>query len=128
MNKKVIAGVVIEKENKYLLVQQKNPKIYGLWNLPAGKVDLNESVEQAAIRETKEETGFTVELGDKIAFFEGNENTPEKHIFKANITGGEIEFPVEEIITVEWFTYKEIISMKSSLREGYIIETLKKIQ
>lgn len=128
MNKKIVAGVVIKKDNKYLLVQQKNPKSFGLWNFPAGKVDSNETIENAAIREAKEESGFDVELGEKIAVFEGNENTPEKHIFKAEINGGDINFPEEEIMDVNWFTYEEIVSMKDKLREDYILETLEKIK
>ena len=65
----VVAGVVIKKDGKYLLIQEKKPKAYMLWNFPAGKVDVGESIEQAAIREAKEESGYDVELIKEIAVF-----------------------------------------------------------
>ena len=52
----VVAGCVIQKDGKYLLVQEKQQKVYGLWNLPAGHVDEGETFEEAAIRESQEET------------------------------------------------------------------------
>lgn len=36
------------------------------WSIPKGKLDPGESFEQAAVRELREETGFTVELGDEL--------------------------------------------------------------
>lgn len=35
----VVAGCVIEKDGKFLLVQEKKPIAYGLWNLPAGRAN-----------------------------------------------------------------------------------------
>lgn len=58
----VVAGCVIKKDGNYLLVQERQPKVYGKWNLPAGHVDKDETIEQAAVREAKEETGYEVEL------------------------------------------------------------------
>lgn len=51
----VVAEVVLQKDDKFLLVQEKQAKAYGKWNLPAGKVDKGESLEQAAVREAREE-------------------------------------------------------------------------
>ena len=59
---KVIVGGIIEKNGKYLLVQEAKKKCYKKWNFPAGHLDFNESLEQGAIREIKEETGCDVEL------------------------------------------------------------------
>ena len=36
----MVAGAVLEKDNKYLLVQEKKPEAYKLWNLPAGRVEV----------------------------------------------------------------------------------------
>ncbi len=44
----VVAGCVIRRDSTYLLVQEKQKKAYGLWNLPAGYVDKGETIEQAA--------------------------------------------------------------------------------
>lgn len=42
-----------------LLIQRQKPPYQGCWALPGGKLDANESVEQAAARELREETGIT---------------------------------------------------------------------
>lgn len=101
-----IAGVAIIKDNKILLVQEKKPSVYGLWNLPAGHVNKGETPEIAAKREGEEETGFKLELDDKIGTFP---LTPEAqmHVYKANILGGEIKFDENELLAVNWFTKEE---------------------
>lgn len=53
--------IIIELEDgKIILIKRKNPP-YG-WAIPGGFVDYGESLESAAIREAKEETGLDVEL------------------------------------------------------------------
>lgn len=53
--------IIIEVENKGLvLIRRKNPP-YG-WAIPGGFVDYGESLEEAAIREAKEETSLDVQL------------------------------------------------------------------
>ncbi|TAE35480.1 MAG: NUDIX domain-containing protein [Sphingobacteriales bacterium] len=55
-------GLVKSNENKYLFIKRN-----GYWDLPKGKLELNEKKKQAAIREVEEECGITVEsLGKKI--------------------------------------------------------------
>ena len=117
----VVAGVVIKQDGKYLLVQEKQPKAYGLWNFPAGKVDLGESLEEAAIREAKEESGYNVELIKEIDIFQAKSTDVVKHNFEAKIIGGELVFPKDEILDARWFTFEEIKEMNSQLRNEGII-------
>ena len=56
----VIAGCLIVKNNKILMVKEAKKKCYGQWNFPAGHVEENELVTDAAIREAYEETGCKV--------------------------------------------------------------------
>jgi len=56
------AGVLIEMEGGVVLIRRgHNPK-KGRWALPAGFIEADESIEEAAIRECKEETGLDVEI------------------------------------------------------------------
>ena len=55
-------GVLVEMEGGIILIQRGQPPFVGRWALPAGYIEADESVEQAAVRECKEETGLDVEL------------------------------------------------------------------
>ncbi|GAA4755028.1 NUDIX hydrolase [Actinomycetospora chibensis] len=54
-----VAAVVLDDHGRVLLIQRTDN---GLWALPGGAQDLGESVSQAAVRETREETGLKVEV------------------------------------------------------------------
>ena len=58
----VIAGCIIVRDNKILMVKEAKKKCYGQWNFPAGHVDELEKITDAAVRETYEETGCKVKL------------------------------------------------------------------
>lgn len=55
-------GVVVRKEDNVLLVKRANVPGRGLWSVPGGLVKLGEMVQDAALREVKEETGLKVEI------------------------------------------------------------------
>lgn len=112
----IVCGVVVEKNEKYLLVQEKQPKAYGKWNLPAGKVDARESLEQAAIREAKEECGYDVELAAHVLTLHQATELPVLHAFTGRIIGGTLRFPPDEILDAQWFSYDEIKAIGKDLR------------
>jgi ADP-ribose pyrophosphatase YjhB (NUDIX family) len=56
------AGAVVHGEHKVLLVKRKYPPNEGRWALPGGLVELGERVQDAVVREVKEETGLEVVL------------------------------------------------------------------
>lgn len=120
----VVAGVVLKKDNKYLLLQEKQPKAYMQWNFPAGRVDVGESLVDAARREAKEESGYDVELIREIKIYHDSATSVVKHIYEANIVGGELNFPEDEILDAKWLTFDEIKDMKDQLRSSWIIDTI----
>ena len=121
----IVAGAVLEKDGKYLLVQEKQAKAYGLWNLPAGRVEVGDSIESTAVKEVKEETGFDIELGKKLFVHQDSAKEPPQHAFVAKIVGGKLEFPKNELLNAHWFTLDEIQSMKDKLRGRWVLRAIK---
>ena len=61
---RVSAYGIIKHEGKILLVNTKSP---GKWFLPGGEVEIGEEMEDAVKRETHEECGIDVEVGELLA-------------------------------------------------------------
>ena len=120
MSTSIAAGGVIEQEGKYLLIQEAREDIHGKWNLPAGRLDPGETVSEAAKREIYEECGFSVELTGvcQIGSWKLVDNIAIGIIFSTKIVGGEINFNPDEIMDAKWFTYDEILAMRSELRSA----------
>jgi len=119
----IIVGGVIEKDGKYLLVQEAKEKCYGKWNLPAGHLDPNETMLEAAVREVKEETGCDVNLLNVVQI--GNKQLENdifvSIIFSTELISENIKFDKNEILDVKYFDYEEILNMHSELRNYQFI-------
>jgi 8-oxo-dGTP diphosphatase len=59
----VAVGVLLLDGERVLLVERATPPQVGKWTVPGGKVELGETLEEAAARELREETGLACELG-----------------------------------------------------------------
>ena len=105
------AGCVVTRPSKkgkpkYLLIHR--PR-YDDWSLPKGKLDKNETFLEAALRETKEETGFdgtNPVLVGTVAYLTKVGN-PKVVRWWLTRTGGGSFKPNSEVDRVEWLTYKK---------------------
>ena len=117
---KVIVGGVLEKDGKYLLVQEAKEKCYKKWNVPAGHLNFNESIKQGAIREIKEETGCDVELNGILyianRIFE--DDLFIMIIFSTKLLNENIKYDKSEILDVQWFSYEEIMNQMDNKLRG----------
>ena len=119
---KVIAGCLVVKENKILMVKEANAICYGKWNFPAGHVDENEKIRAAAIREVYEETGYTVKLKGVLPIVSIKSPNGETHVlvhFVADIVEENIKFDTKEILDVKWIDINEIKNMSINEIRGY---------
>src|SRR5438876_10982537 len=49
-------GAIVFRGSQVLLVRRRDPPSQGRWSIPGGAVEVGETVEQAVVRETREET------------------------------------------------------------------------
>lgn len=60
------SAVILDGNNRVLLVKRGHEPAKGLWSLPGGSVEEGETLTQAAVREVFEETGLNVVTGDEV--------------------------------------------------------------
>lgn len=59
-------GILIKRGEEYLLIKRASEPDKGLWTIPGGLVEVGERVEEAAVREAREETGLEVEIRETL--------------------------------------------------------------
>lgn len=102
MKKEKSCGTIIIENNKVLLIQQTD----NAWGFPKGHVENNETEQETAIRETKEETNLDVEIISNkkyiINYKINNEIDKKVIFFLAKKTSDKIKKQDEEIKNIKW--------------------------
>ena len=91
---KLMVDVVIPSEEGVVLIRRGSEPFKGQWALPGGFVEVGETVEQEAARETAEETGLNVELARLVGVYSEPDRDPRGHnvsvAFLARVLSGEL--------------------------------------
>ncbi|MEV7466158.1 NUDIX hydrolase [Streptomyces kronopolitis] len=104
----ISAGIIVQ-DTRVLMVRRRVKEGKLSWQFPAGGIEASETPEQAAVRETEEETGLTVEavkvLGDRV-----HPNTGRlMHYVACSPVSGEAHVAdADELAEVAWVTHAEI--------------------
>jgi 8-oxo-dGTP pyrophosphatase MutT (NUDIX family) len=101
---------LIEKDGRVLLGKRANRPYYNKWDLPGGRVNQREFLEDAIKREVKEETALTISKLrlDGAYHYPGNEGSPAIFLlYHIQSFQGEIEL-TEELPDLNWFNRKDI--------------------
>lgn len=108
--KTIVAEVCVKKDNKILMVQENRKEKKGKWNMPVGKLEENEDIITAAIREVKEETNIDINIKGIICIEEKVSSIGQLLIlyFLGEYVSGEISYDNEEISNVMWMTPENI--------------------
>jgi ADP-ribose pyrophosphatase YjhB (NUDIX family) len=96
-------NVVIVQDTKVLLIKRADAPV---WGLPGGAIDEGETVAQAALRETREETGLEVRLEQLVGIY----SRPHWRfggdigiLFRASPLGGTLVTKTDETVDAQYF-------------------------
>jgi len=123
------ADAVILFQDGIVLIRRNNPPYQGCYALPGGFVEIGETVEEAAIREAREETGLDINLLGLVGVYSDPARDPRGHVvsvaFLARASGrlqsgsdarSAQVFPREELPRLA-FDHEQIISDALHLAE-----------
>ncbi|WP_406535958.1 NUDIX domain-containing protein [Methanobrevibacter sp.] len=77
---------IFDDDFNFILIKRKNNPYKDYWALPGGFVEYGESVENAAVREAKEETSIDVELKDLVNVYSNPDRDPRGHTISIAFT------------------------------------------
>ncbi|WP_371413995.1 NUDIX hydrolase [Virgibacillus sp. Bac332] len=97
--------IVFNKKGYILLVKRKD---YPVWDLPGGMLEKDEHLENCAIREAKEETGYIISIKRKIGEYYQPQFDDLQHIFLGELLGGTLIKNGPETDKVDWFHPKKL--------------------
>lgn len=118
--------IIINENNKILLIHQ----LKGHWGLPKGHVEDNETEEQTAIREVKEETNLDVKINTNYRYtmeYSPKENVEKQVVFfvAKNITDN-IIVQEEEVQGAKWLNIEDAIELITFDNSKELLRKVKK--
>jgi len=108
-------GALILKDGKLLLIRRGAQPGRGKWSIPGGLVELGENVQDAMVRETKEEVGLEVEAVKLMDVFDSitldEQGRIQYHFvvvnFLVRVVGGSLQ-TASDILEARWVTVDEV--------------------
>lgn len=125
-------GAVIFHKNKILLVKRGKAPAKDMWALPGGKILPSETMQQALIREIKEETNLEITVGEPVYVFDviekdDNQNLTYHYVivdFECNYISGKLK-AADDAIDAIWASESKFRKLnvndktKTLLRDKY---------
>lgn len=106
--KHIVSAAAIVRNDQGHILLIKGPKRG--WEMPGGQVEEGESLEQAAIREVKEESGIDIEVNRFCGVYQNTEKSICNTLFLGKPIGG-VCTPSEESLEVGYFPLEEVKGM-----------------
>lgn len=126
MNKQIeVVAAVIRQGNKYFCAQRHNKgELANKWEFPGGKVEKNETKEEALIREIKEELNTTVKVLDFLITVKHQYISFELtlHAYLCEVTEGQLE--ISEHLDSKWLGKNEMTQYDFAAADLPIIDIL----
>lgn len=115
--KGVFAIILNDEKDRVLLVKRRD---YPIWDLPGGKLESEESIEECAIRETVEETGYLINIDQKVGKYNRFDFNDIQYVFSAKVIGGKKIKIGEESRAVKWIDINKLPYLMVPHRKGQI--------
>jgi 8-oxo-dGTP diphosphatase len=107
------AAIIFDASGLVLLVKENYDK--RRWSLPGGSIESGETPEEAALRETTEETGVTAAIDHRIGSYTWADGF-RAYVFRCRIVRGEPAVPpTGEIAEVRWAPPEPLPSTRSNV-------------
>ena len=110
VNPKLVVGVIPQRRGRILLLRRAIEPRVGFWTYPGGFIEIDESVEECAVREAHEEIGVTVKISGLVGVY--SRPGPQgpgivSIVFRGRVTAGR-PTPGREAIEARWFGPEDV--------------------
>lgn len=104
----IIVLKTVNNQQFVLLIERKFPPFKGMWALPGGFMNMDETLEEAALRELEEETGISGVILEQFHTFSSIDRDPRHRtittVFIGHINDNTIELEAgDDAANVNWF-------------------------
>lgn len=127
-NPALTVDTIILEDNKVVLIKRLNNPYKDYWAIPGGFVEYGEKVEDAAVREAKEETGLDIELIKLVGVYSDPNRDPRGHTvtiaFLSKIVGGTLKSD-SDAKDAKFIEINELKNMKLAFDHNEIIKDSK---
>ena len=108
-------GVVVWKNDDFLLIQRGKEPRFGQWSIPGGKQEIGETLEETALREIREETGIEIRITNFLEVMDSiQRNEMGKVLFHATLIDYSAEWisgvpqPGSDAMDTAWYNLVEL--------------------
>jgi ADP-ribose pyrophosphatase len=127
---RLAVGAVVFKDDRVLLVRRGQPPAEDLWAIPGGSVEIGETLQAAAEREIREETGICIRAAEPIYTFDVIERDKKGRIrfhyvivdVSAEYVSGELKAG-DDAIDARWVSADEMNSLAVSSTTLHLLKT-----
>ena len=123
-NPALTVDIIIERNNKIVLITRKHDPFKGALALPGGFVEYGELVEKAAEREAYEETHMHIDIKDILGCYSKSERDPRKHVVSVVFIATSDDEPEggDDARTASFYPLSQIHNLRLAFDHKQIIE------